>query len=104
MTAQEFARNVYLEKLKFNRQFSQAIETLDLNQAQLEQLEHIGSNLLTDVFYTLLLGLDGCTSIGESNQQTFKLYDENDHLVSDCGELEAEAYHYFYEQAYEAEK
>jgi hypothetical protein len=46
--------------------------------------------VLTDTFYTLLLGLDGSASIG-GIQQTYKIYGEDGKLISDCGEIEAEA-------------
>ena len=50
--------------------------------------------LLNDVFYSILLGLDGECSIGNT-QQTYKIYDEDGNLISDCGELELSAYEYF---------
>ena len=58
--------------------------------------------LLDDVFYTILLGLDGESPIGNT-QQVYKIYDQDDNLISDCGELEASAYEYFHEGKYEKE-
>ena len=52
------------------------------------------------MFYSILLGLDGEHSIGNI-QQTYKIYDEEGSLISDCGELEASAYEYFHERKYE---
>lgn len=52
-------------------------------------------NTLTDVFYTLLLGLDGCAQIG-GEQQTFQIRDEARNLISQDGDLEAEAYEQFH--------
>ncbi len=54
--------------------------------------------ILTDTFYTLLLGLDGSASIGDS-QEAYRILDEQGELVSDCGDLEAEAYEHFHEDA-----
>ena len=48
-------------------------------------------------YYTLLLGLDGEASLGNT-QITYKLYDENGNLLNECGELEAAAYRYFVEE------
>lgn len=47
--------------------------------------------------HTLLLGLDGEASLGNT-QITYKLYDENGNLLNECGELEAAAYRYFVEE------
>jgi hypothetical protein len=52
-------------------------------------------NTLTDVFYTLLLGLGGCAQIG-GEQQTFQIRDEAGNLISQDGDLESEAYEQFY--------
>jgi len=112
MTAEEFARNFYLEKKHlFNSSFdldsargtyiSTKIQELNLDQEQTEKLKHIISSLLTDAFYTILLGLDGCTGIGDAHQENFKIYDEKENLISDCGELEAEAYDYFHDHKFE---
>ena len=88
MTSDEFAKNFYIEKLKF------------LKSCFEEQLKEVIDTLLTDVFYSILLGLDGEHSIGDT-QHTYKIYDEEGNLISDCGELEASAYEYFHERKYE---
>ncbi|WP_181858425.1 hypothetical protein [Winogradskyella arenosi] len=49
---------------------------------------------MTDVFYTILLGLDGCASIG-GIQETYELKDENGNQLN--GEIEGYAYEYFQE-------
>ena len=91
MTSDEFAKNFYLEKLNF------------LKSCFEEQLKDVIDTLLTDVFYSLLLGLDGESSIGNT-QQTYKIYDEEGNLISDCGELEASAYQYFHGGKYEEQQ
>ena len=88
MTSDEFAKIFYIEKLNF------------LKSCFEEKLKEVIDTLLTDVFYTVLLGLDGESSIGDT-QQTYKIYDEEGSLISDCGELEASAYEYFHERKYE---
>jgi hypothetical protein len=108
MTTEEFVKNFYLEKQEILRSafenqsenktlVSTKIAKLNLNEAQIEQLKNIISNLLTDIFYTILLGLDGSASIGGS-QQSFKIYDEEEQLISDNGDLEGYAYEYFHGQ------
>ena len=88
MTSDEFAKNFYIEKLNF------------LKPCFEEQLKEVIDTLLTDIFYSILLGLDGERSIGNT-QQTYKIYDEEGNLISDCGELEASAYEYFHGGKYE---
>lgn len=111
MTSDEFAKNFYLEKLKFLKscfehspQYPSAvnakIKEMELSNTQQEQLKDVVNTLLTDVFYSILLGLDGEHSIGDI-QHTYKIHDEEGNLISDCGELEASAYEYFHEGKYE---
>lgn len=101
-TADKFARNFYLERKNFYADTLKKIEELNISKEDKEKMKHLTSTLLTDVFYTILLGLDGEANIGGS-QQTYKIYDEEENLVSDCGELEVKAYEYFHENKYEAE-
>ena len=91
MTSDEFAKIFYIEKLNF------------LKSCFEEQLKEVIDTLLTDIFYSILLGLDGERSIGNT-QQTYKIYDEEGNLISDCGELEASAYEYFHEGKYEKQQ
>ena len=111
MTSDEFAKNFYLEKLNFLKScfeehpkhtsaVNAKIKEMALDDTQQEQLKEVIDTLLTDVFYSVLLGLDGEHSIGNI-QQTYKIYDEDNNLISDCGELEASAYEYFHEGKYE---
>ena len=102
--ANEFARNFYLErKVVLNKAFKD-IEKLNISEEEKKKVRRIISTSLTDTFYTILTGLDGCTCIGESQQETYKIYNEKGHLISECGELEAEAYEYFHGNKYEIEK
>ena len=101
MTSDEFAKNFYLEKLNILKscfeeqpQYPSAvnakIKEMALSSTQQEQLKDVIDTLLTDVFYSVLLGLDGESSIGNT-QQTYKIYDEEGNLISHCGELEVSA-------------
>ena len=111
MTSDEFAKNFYIEKLnflkscfeehpKYQSAVNAKIKEMALDSTQQEQLKIVIDTLLTDVFYTILLGLDGESSIGNT-QQTYKIFDEDNNLISNCGELEASAYEYFHERKYE---
>ena len=111
MTSDEFAKNFYIEKLNFLKScfeehpkypsaVNAKIKEMALDSTQQEQLKIVIDTLLIDVFYTILLGLDGESSIGNT-QQTYKIFDEDNNLISNCGELEASAYEYFHERKYE---
>ncbi|KQT31470.1 hypothetical protein ASG22_18240 [Chryseobacterium sp. Leaf405] len=107
MTTKEFVKNFCQEKQSilnscFDNQseyktlVSTKIEELSLNKIQTEKLKEIFSDLLTDTFYSILHGLDGSASIGNS-QESFKIFDEDDNLISDgSGDLEGFAYEYFH--------
>lgn len=113
MTSDEFAKNFYIEKLKFLKSCFQEqpdypsvvntkIKKMALSSTQKEQLEEVIDLLLNDVFYSVLLGLDGECPIGNI-QQVYSIYDEEGCLISDWGELEVSAYDYFHGDKYEKE-
>ena len=114
MTSDEFVKNFYIEKLKFlESSFEQSpqypsavnakIKEMGLTEIQTDQLKEMIDVLLNDVFYSILLGLDGECPIGNT-QQTYKIYDEVGYLISNCGELEASAYQYFHGGKYEEQQ
>lgn len=103
MNTEEFVRAFYTEKQYFLKEYlsnnaesevGQSIQSLNLTDLQTEIMKKIMDNTLTDVFYTILLGLDGCASIG-GIQEIYDLKDENGNQLS--GEIEGYAYHYFRE-------
>ncbi|MGM8363832.1 hypothetical protein ACSV4D_18110 [Flavobacterium sp. ARAG 55.4] len=113
MTSKEFAQSFYEEKeflmdIYFERKIipyaeyspksdvAELIKKLDLNSEDNESLKKIIDGALRDVCYTILVGLDGGTSIGNGLQQIFELRDENGNELS--GDLEGYAYEYFYEE------
>lgn len=85
MTSDEFAKNFYLEKLNilkscFEEQpqcpsaVNAKIKEMTLSSTQQEQLKDVIDTLLTDVFYSILLGLDGECPIGNSILTTYTKY------------------------------
>lgn len=73
----------------------QQIADLQLPAEQRELLRAIIDGALTDICYTILLGLDGATSLGGLQQQEFQLSDEEGNLLTG-GELEGHAYEIFH--------
>lgn len=103
MTAKEFVENFKLEKDSLLKEFTNIeshtevqnlIQSMKLNEEQSKILKQILSSTLRDTFYTILLGLDGCSAIGKS-QELYEIKDENGNLIS--GEIEGYAYKYFHE-------
>lgn len=103
MKPKEFVENFKLEKDSLLREFinnesqsevQKLIQSMKLNNEQSEIMKQIINSTLRDTFYTILLGLDGCASIG-NNQELYEIKDENGNLIS--GEIEGYAYEYFHE-------
>jgi len=104
MDAEGFAAIFKKEKenlfnLIFSEEYAEMntlIKKLGLSDAQVIILKQIINQVLTDTFYSILLGLDGAANIG-GVQQLYKIYDQDDNLISSCGHLEAAAYEAFHE-------
>ena len=73
----------------------QQIASLGLTAQQRDMLSSIMAQALTDLAYTLLLGLDGEGRIGRLTQQNFRLLTEDDEPLTG-GDLEAAAWQVFY--------
>lgn len=71
------------------------IAAMTLNREQSVAIRDVIDSVLTDVFYALLLGLDGCAAIGD-RQLDYHLADEDGNLLTGSGEIEAEAYEAFH--------
>lgn len=109
MTTEQFVRGFYNQKNNLLEEYlsetsetevQQLIKSLDLNNQQNEILKRVLDTSFTDIFYSILLGLDGCTAIGDLLQQQFTVLDENNNQVCgeiELGEVEALAYQYFQE-------
>ncbi len=103
MNTEELVKAFYIEKQDFLKEYlsdnpetevGQLIKSLNLTKEQSVIMERVLNSALTDVFYTILLGLDGCASIG-GIQEMYELKDENGNQLS--GEIEGYAYEYFHE-------
>lgn len=104
MTSEQFARGIAEEKNSVLDAYfaangttavAQKIAGLQLSAEQREVLREIIDGALTDMCYTILLGLDGATSLGSVEQQAFGLFDEEGNSLTG-GELEAAAYDVFH--------
>lgn len=106
MTPKEFVELFYNDKTEYLQtcldgnsgiSVSDKIKSLNLNAEQKEIMAKIVDGILTDVYYSILLGLDGCASIG-GYQYDYKLYDEEGNLITDGGVIEGDAWELFQNQ------
>ena len=102
MTPKEFAEGFYLEKQQLMNVYfnsaeptavSELIKSLDLDPERKQVLKKIVDGVLTDAFYTILLGLDGEAQIG-NRQETYSIQDEGGNELAG-GEIEVHAWEYF---------
>jgi hypothetical protein len=100
MTSAEFVNHWRIEKDFLLELFtspggdtlvSQKIALMQLSEEQNTALREVLNLVLTDTFYTLLLGLDGAASIG-GVQHNYRVLDEEGELLTGDGRVEAEAY------------
>lgn len=105
MTPEEFVQCFRREKAQLLETYvgpssetsvAQRLYTLGLSPAQIAGIRGVLDMVLTDAFYTTLLALDGCTSLG-GVQQNYTVHAEDGGSVC-CGDgsVEALAYDYFY--------
>jgi len=103
MSTEEFVKAFYTEKQYFLKVYlsensetevGELIKSLNLTEQQNEIMKKVLDSSFTDIFYSILLGLDGCASIG-GIQEMYDLKDENGNQLS--GEIEGYAYEYFHE-------
>jgi hypothetical protein len=106
MTPEEFVRCFYQEKEQLLQAYcaapvsssahvAQLLAQLALTPQQAAQLPQVLDAVVTDAFYTILLGLDGAASIG-NRQEMYQLADEQGDALTGSGEIEAYAYRYFH--------
>ena len=101
MTAEEFVNNCYKEKQEMLKiYFDKEKETQVGNQIKNivskgsilnDEVKGLVNSVMNEVFYTILLGLYGETSLGDIQMQ-YKVYDENDNLLDG---IESYAYDLF---------
>lgn len=72
------------------------IAEMQLSDAQKAKLKSVLDTALSETWYTMLLALDGSTSLGDE-QQMYELRDEEGNVLSGEGELEAAAWEAFQE-------
>ena len=99
MTGEEFVKLCHAEKESVLREYfrrdseSRAAEMIrSLVQTGTDEtaLHALLDLVLSESWYTMLLGLDGAASL-DGEQITYQLYDEDETLLNPCGEIEEAA-------------
>lgn len=89
MTAEEIVKNCYKEKENMQKiYFDKDKETYVGGQIKnivskgilTDEVRDLINSVMNETFYTMLLGLDVETSLGDA-QMRYKLFDENDNLI-----------------------
>ena len=105
MTPEDFVKAFYKEKeqllkLYFDKNQETAvgveIQSLKLRFGKKDKLRKILDLALKDALYTILLGLDGATSIGDK-QEIYSLHDETGNELTG-GDIQGLAWEYFQEE------
>lgn len=100
MTAEEFVKNCYKEKenmlkIYFDKEketyVGEQIKNIVSKGIPNEEVKELIDSVMNETFYTMLLGLDGETSLGDAQMQ-YKLFYENDNLIEG---IESSAYDIF---------
>lgn len=100
MTAEEFVNNCYKEKENMKKIYfdkeketyvGEQIKNIVSKGVSYEEVKELIDSVMNEAFYTMLLGLDGETSLGDVQMQ-YKVYDENDNLLDG---IESYAYELF---------
>jgi signal transduction protein with GAF and PtsI domain len=106
VTPEEFVKEFWLLKNQYLSSVTndsqslahQLLQNLNLTKEQNAALPEFLDVMLTDVLYTVLLGLDGATQIGEKQVMYSVLDEEGGKICGEMGEVEAFAYEYFHSQ------
>jgi hypothetical protein len=81
---------------RFGSPIAKMIESLGVDNSETSTLYKILDGALTDALYRVLLGLDGAASIGNNNQQLYRLFNEEGNELTKSGEIEGYAWVYFH--------
>lgn len=100
MTAEEFVKNCYKEKENMQKIYfdkdketyvGEQIKSISSKGISTNEIKELIDSVMNETFYTMLLGLDGETSLGDVQMQ-YKLFDDNDNLIDG---IEENAYDIF---------
>lgn len=101
VTPREFVEEFYLLKQSYLSLIAQPasqanalLQEMKLSKEQQALLTQLLDTAITDILYTVLLGLDGATQVG-AKQVNYTVLDEHGNRICSDGEVEALAYEIF---------
>lgn len=89
MSAEEFVKNCYkekenMQKIYFDKEketyVGEQINNIISKGVSTDEIKELIDSVMNETFYTVLLGLDGEASLGDTQMQ-YKLYDDKDNLI-----------------------
>ena len=103
MTGEQFVKLCFDEKESILKEYfaentctevGERLRLLIADGASKDNLYEVVSLILNETYYSLLLALDGETSLG-GTQMSYKIFDEEQNLLNSCGEIGEAAFKYF---------
>ena len=103
MTGEEFVKLCYEEKESILKEYfreesgsavAEKVRNLIQSGTNEKDLFELMDSVMTESYYTLLLGLDGAASLG-GKQISYQIYDKDGILLNECGEIEESAFNFF---------
>lgn len=106
MTGEQFVKLCFAEKESTLKEYfdensstevGERLRSLISDGANSNALHEVVSLILNETYYSLLMALDGEASLG-GTQMCYKIFDEEQNLLNECGEIETAAFEYFKEE------
>jgi hypothetical protein len=106
MTGEQFVKLCFTEKESILKEYfdentstevGERLRSLVADGTGKDELYDLVSLILSETYYSLLMALDGEASLG-GTQMTYQIFDEEQNLLNECGEIEAAAFEYFMEE------
>ena len=106
MTGEEFVKLCFDEKESILKEYfsqntctkvGEKLRLLIEHGAQKDDLYELINLVLNETYYTFLLALDGEASLG-GTQMNYKIFDEEQNLLNECGEIEEAAFKLFMQE------
>lgn len=106
MTAKKFVELCFAEKESTLKEYfdentptevGERLRSLISDGTDKDALYEAVSLILNETYYSILLALDGDASLG-GIQMSYKIFDEDQNLLNECGEIESAAFEYFMEE------
>lgn len=106
MTGEQFVKLCFAEKESTLKEYfdentstkvGERLRSLISDGTSRNDLYEVVSLILNETYYSLLMALDGEAPLG-GTQMCYKVFDEEQNILNECGEIETAAFGYFMEE------